>query len=247
MNALATFDFEDMPVRAVTINGDPWFVGKDVCRCLTISNANDAMARLNDDERQKGVGIADPLGKNPQEAVLINEPGVYRLIFESRKPEAERFRRWVFHEVLPSIRKTGEYQAKEEVDWDDVADKLHLVKETRLTHGRKAAQQMWQRLGLPDVADGQPAIAASDDGLLSYINDFIEECLEREAGAGAQANEVYRLYLAWATVNRAPHFTLTMFGRMVTKAGVRKRQGRHIYYDGLRIRHEKRVELRGAL
>ncbi len=109
---LQTYHFEGMPVRDVLVAGEPWFVGKDVCGVLGVSNHNDALGSLPEDER-KGVGITDPLGRNEQEMICVNEPGLYRLIFKSRKAEAERFKRWVFHEVLPEIRRTGGYAAAE--------------------------------------------------------------------------------------------------------------------------------------
>lgn len=105
---IQTYDFEGQALRDVLIDGEPWFVGKDVCAILGIVNHNDALGSMPDDER-KGVGITDPLGRNPQDMICVNEPGLYRLIFKSRKPEAERFKRWVLHEVLPEIRRTGGY------------------------------------------------------------------------------------------------------------------------------------------
>lgn len=93
-------------VRVVMQDEDPWFVAKDVCGCLEIGNSRDAVASLDDDE--KGVGIIDtPGGK--QEMSIVSEPGLYSLILRSRKPEAKAFKRWVTHEVIPSIRKTGAY------------------------------------------------------------------------------------------------------------------------------------------
>jgi prophage antirepressor-like protein len=106
---LQTFHFEGTPVRDVLIDGDPWWVGRDVCQALGIENSSDALGSIPDDEKD-GVGITDPIGR-AQTAVCVNEPGLYRLIFKSRKPEAERFKRWVLHEVLPQIRKTGGYHA----------------------------------------------------------------------------------------------------------------------------------------
>lgn len=107
---LQTFDFEGEPLRGTFINGEPWMVGKDVCAALGISNHNDALSNLPADERD-GVGFTDPIGRQ-QTVTVINEPGLYRLIFKSRKPEAERFKTWVFHDVLPAIRATGTYQAR---------------------------------------------------------------------------------------------------------------------------------------
>lgn len=111
MRALIPFDFEGRAVRVVEDEaGLPWFVARDVCECLEIRNSRDAVAKLDDDE--KGVGNADTLGGN-QEVAVVNEPGVYRLAFTSRKEAARRFTRWVTHEVLPALRKTGSYSMAE--------------------------------------------------------------------------------------------------------------------------------------
>ena len=106
MNIVA-FNFESSNVR-VTMgeNGEPMFVAADVCQALTIDNHRNVLARLDDDE--KGVQSMDTPGGR-QELATVNESGLYSLILTSRKPEAKRFKRWVTHEVLPSIRKTGSY------------------------------------------------------------------------------------------------------------------------------------------
>lgn len=95
-------------VRALSVDGEPWFVAKDVCDSLAIKNSRDAIARLDDDE--KGVALTDtPGGK--QRVQTVNEPGLYTLVLSSRKPEAHAFKRWVTHEVIPAIRRTGGYMA----------------------------------------------------------------------------------------------------------------------------------------
>lgn len=109
MNAIQNFAFEEHLVRIVDIDGAPWFVANDICRALDLSNPRKAVADLDEDER--GVTTSDTLGGN-QQVNIISEPGVYRLVFRSRKPEAERFKRWLAHEVLPQIRKTGRYGAE---------------------------------------------------------------------------------------------------------------------------------------
>lgn len=93
-------------VRIVIRNGNPWFVAKDVCDILELGNSRSSLALLDEDE--KDVHSMDtPGGK--QEMTIISEPGLYSLILRSRKPEAKAFKRWVTHEVIPSIRKTGGY------------------------------------------------------------------------------------------------------------------------------------------
>lgn len=93
-------------VRTMSIEGSPWFVAADVCRALEIANPRNVVARLDEDE--KGVRSMDTLGGN-QEMSIVNEPGLYTLVLGSRKPQAKAFKRWITHEVIPQIRKTGGY------------------------------------------------------------------------------------------------------------------------------------------
>ncbi|HDB9577293.1 TPA: Bro-N domain-containing protein [Escherichia coli] len=112
MSALAVFSFqEEHQVRVVMINGEPWFVAADVCNAIGIINHRDAVGKLDEDE--KGVGSTDTLG-GKQGVTIINESGLYTLILRCRDAvkqgtTAWRFRKWVTNEVLPSIRKNGEY------------------------------------------------------------------------------------------------------------------------------------------
>ncbi len=101
------FNFGNAEVRTVTKDGEAWFVAKDVCNVLGISNSRDATAKMDEDERDC-VGVADAIGRNRQTTV-ISEAGLYKLIFVSDKPEAKSFKRWVTHDVLPAIRKQGFY------------------------------------------------------------------------------------------------------------------------------------------
>lgn len=95
-------------VRAIEQDGEPWFVAADVCRALDISDTWNALQRLDEDE--KGTcSISTPGG--PQEVSVVSEPGLYALVLGSRKPEARAFKRWITHEVIPAIRRTGGYLA----------------------------------------------------------------------------------------------------------------------------------------
>lgn len=98
--------YNNNQLRVIDKNGEPWFVAKDVCEILELGNTSQAVSYLDDDE--KGISTNDtPSGR--QEMLIVSESGLYSLIFRSRKDEAKNFRRWVTHEVLPSIRKTGSY------------------------------------------------------------------------------------------------------------------------------------------
>jgi prophage antirepressor-like protein len=106
MSAIQTFSFGTHAVRTVERDGQVWFVGKDVCECLALSNTSKALESLPVDER--GITASNtPSGE--QNMLIVNEAGLYRLIFKSKKAEAERFKSWVFKEVLPAIRRTGSY------------------------------------------------------------------------------------------------------------------------------------------
>ena len=105
-NSLQLFQNTDWKVRVVMRDGEPWFVAKDVCECLDLGNPSQAIARLEDDERWL---ISNEALRANGETAVVSEPGLYSLVLGSRKPEAKAFKRWVTHEVLPSIRKTGGY------------------------------------------------------------------------------------------------------------------------------------------
>lgn len=187
MNDIQVFDFEDNAVRVIEKDGEPWFVAADVCRVLDIKNSRDAVADLDDDEAdvvntytRSANGVEQKRQLN-----IINESGLYNLIFRSRKPEAKKFRKWVTAEVLPSIRKTGMYVAPEmdcrapdgaRNDGDgfgDLPDRtfqqwINLVRETRLLFGRDAARRVWDQSPLPSVG--------TDEGIGCYdVPEFTAE------------------------------------------------------------------------
>lgn len=102
-----TFNASNQNIRVQMKDGEPWFVAKDVCDALTIGNSRDAVNRLDDDEKAMSVL---PTQFGDKEMNLVSESGLYNLIFQSRKPEAKAFRKWVTSEVLPTLRKTGRYE-----------------------------------------------------------------------------------------------------------------------------------------
>ena len=110
---IALFDYKNIKVRTVIIDGDIWFVAKDVCDILDIKNPTDALTNISDKMKMTLEGKESILGitedANTVRILLISEPGMYKLVFRSRKPEAEKFSDWVVSEVLPTIRKTWSY------------------------------------------------------------------------------------------------------------------------------------------
>lgn len=119
MKDVTIWNFEDNTVRTLSVNGDPYFVGKDVAAVLGYKEVAKAVRQHVEDD-DKGVSVLDtPGGK--QETVIINESGLYSLILSSKLPSAKKFKRWVTSEVLPSIRKHGLYATDELLANPDVA------------------------------------------------------------------------------------------------------------------------------
>ena len=118
---LSTFKFESKSIRTLAINNEPWFVAKDVCDTLKISNVSDALLKLDNDEKAT-IGLTDSqAGNGAQSISIISESGMYTLILRCRDAVKKgstphRFRKWVTSEVLPTIRKTGKYESKTSVN-----------------------------------------------------------------------------------------------------------------------------------
>ena len=155
MNDIQKFTNDEFgTIRVADNNGEPWFVAKDVCDALGINKYRDAVSRLDADERESVV--VDTLG-GKQEVSAVSEPGFYKLVMKSRKPEAKAFQRWVTHEVLPSIRKQGGYMTAraDETPEQIMARALMLAKDTMDRQQREIAELRPKAL----FAD---AVAASD-------------------------------------------------------------------------------------
>ena len=112
MTSLTNFDFKGRNVRSITKDGEPWFVAKDVCDTLGLTNSRQAVTALDADEKSD-VYLNDTRSKGGatqgRTVAIVSEPGLYRLISRSDKPQAKAFLRWVTHEVLPAIRRTGQF------------------------------------------------------------------------------------------------------------------------------------------
>ena len=119
MNELKVFNYENNAVRTTLKNGEIWWVLKDVCDVLHLSNSRKVAERLDEDEKsnvtQSDVSH-DALNIPNRGLTMINESGLYKVILRSDKPEAKKFMRWVTHEVLPSIRKHGAYITSEKME-----------------------------------------------------------------------------------------------------------------------------------
>lgn len=144
MNDLMIFNNPEFgQVRGMELNGEPWFVGKDVAVILGYSNPRDALAKHVDDE-DKGVAKCDTLG-GIQDLTVVNESGLYSLILSSKLPSAKKFKRWVTSEVLPSIRKTGGYNIPK-----DYPSALRALADKAEEVAKLAAENEVQRQAIAD-------------------------------------------------------------------------------------------------
>ena len=123
---LQVFEYEGASVRMVMIDGEPWLVAKDVCDVLGLTNPTVAIQELDDDERSKYYLGRSPIHGGGGEVNVINEAGLYKLTFKSRKPAAKEFTRKVTHEILPQIRKTGFYIAPEVMKVEQEQEPLNI-------------------------------------------------------------------------------------------------------------------------
>ena len=195
MNAIVNFAFDEHLVRAVEKDGEPWFVGKDICAALAIRDYHQALETIDDDERG---GCSVPTPSGDQTMIVVSEPGVYRLVFRSRKPEAERFKRWLAHEVLPALRRTGHYgQGFAEPPLPDTAlaaeplgAKVDFLRWVQKGRGFEAAAAYLPALGLPPLPALTLAASGTDGAAaLAMLNDALEPelTLAREGDPAALA------------------------------------------------------------
>jgi anti-repressor protein len=138
MNELKVFENEEFgQMRTVIKKDEPWFVASDICKALDLSNPSVAVSRLDEDERTKF-----NLGRQGA-TNCVNEFGLYSLILASRKPNAKKFKRWITHEVLPSIRKTGGYiQVKDDDSNEEILSKALLIAQKTIEERNARIQEM---------------------------------------------------------------------------------------------------------
>lgn len=170
MNDVTIFRKDEFgAVRAVTLEGEPWFVAADVCRALGLGNSSDVIKRLDEDERTL-VSIEGASNGLPVNAV--NEPGLYALILGSRKPEAKAFKRWITHEVIPEIRKTGGYIAGQEMmDDDQLLANALMVAQRKIAERNKQLEAVNEKIkaDAPKVLFAETVQKAEGDILVRQL------------------------------------------------------------------------------
>lgn len=150
-------------VRIFEKNGEPWFVGRDVCNILGYANPRKAIIdHIDTEDKTDGVTIRDSIGRE-QNPILINESGLYSLILSSKLPNAKRFKHWVTSEILPSIRKHGMYATDELINNPDVF--IQVLQELKAERERKAALEAQAEANRPKIIFAD-AVAASHNSIL---------------------------------------------------------------------------------
>ena len=175
-NEIRIFENEQFgKVRTLLIDGQPWFVGKDVGKALGYSNTRDALSKHVDTEDKTTVAICDTGSNYKSQAVIINESGVYSLIFSSKLEGARQFKRWVTSEVLPSIRKYGAYLTEEALArvTGDTSEAEKLF--TELKKEKLRVKQLQKEC---DSLERLMAVTREANELLSTTNELLEKRVE---------------------------------------------------------------------
>lgn len=196
-NEIRKFDFRGASLRTLTDEaGEPWLVAKDACDILGMSNPSMAVTALDKDEVAQ-IDPKDYLGsenRSNQAVNIVSEPGLYKLIMRSRKPEAKEFQRWVTHEVLPQIRRTGGYIPMSESDSDeDIMARAVLVAQKTIERKNQQLQAKDAQIKvLEPKARFADAVAASDGTCL--VGELAK--MLRQNGMDIGQNRLFRLLQA---------------------------------------------------
>lgn len=266
MNGLRVFAYNESVLRTVEIGGEPWFVGKDVATALGYVNPKKALADHVDEEDKRqgdGVTIRDPIGRE-QKPTVINESGMYSLIFGSRLAEAKKFKRWVTSEVLPALRKTGAYSmgapAPSPSDRAEIlaalakslaeVRRLHEAGLVRAETAAGMAMSVFELMGTP-VQDASLAVDKSE--LAASVRAFFRERVAFRAGCHAvSTRDLYRAWREWSGTQNVPRRAFTGKVRRLYPALTRKqiRVGENGYpqwhFCGIALRHlpETKMEIK---
>ena len=208
---LIPFNYNEQQLRVVEIDGEPWFVLADLCRVLDVKQFR--KERL-DDDMILNHPIVDSLGRT-QQAVIVNEPGMYEVVIRSDKPEAALFRRWITNEVLPSIRKTGSYSTTPALTDDQIVAQALAITTARV-------ESLTARLAV-----AEPKAAAFDRWLSSNINYSVGHVAKALSMAGVPMGRTRLFtkmqYLGWIFRNHQsqwePYQTQIKTERLAVKLG----------------------------
>lgn len=185
MNQIMPFQYDGNKVRTIIVDGEPWFVARDVCDILELGDTGRAVSRLEDDECTR-IEIDHP--QNPEKALevyAVNEPGLYSLILGSRKPEAKAFKRWITHEVIPQIRKTGSYSLPVSQAELSLQIAQCLVSQERQIKALEAGQER-QNQTIQNIKD---TLAPTDKAWRKWVMDELNKTAYARGGEYREVRE----------------------------------------------------------
>ncbi len=251
--AVIPFQFNEHPIRTIVRGEEPWFVARDVCDVLELSNVGEALSGLDYDELTSELLMS---GGQRREMKLISESGLYNLIFKSRKPQAREFRKWVTSEVLPTIRKTGSYfliegQKKKTVEvyhnhsksvnpGNRLGIKYTLDLTKIVAKPTPQSLEMLEKLTGISFADIDLAGFAPEVGT-PWIHWFVNSCCQRAENSKTSATELYHAFVCWYRENIDKVESATpsqrLFGSELKKVDglVRFRESAGVYYRGIEL------------
>lgn len=259
---MTPFAYGDHMVRSfLDEQGEPWFVAKDVCRVLDLDVASGARGL---DEDEKGLHTVQTPG-GPQTITIISEPGMYALVFRSRKPQARAFSKWVRSEVLPALRKTGRYEmpsasASPAPSLLERAASRPISRCLRLPQRERAldrAVQVSRDRGVPCLEDietfyrafcaimaegldgeGRPMESEelSQSDKVDLIVQFMDECCTPANGKRVNASEVYEVFKAWWPHTQSDVPAQKIFGTIMQERFARVRKGGVYWYLDVSLR-----------
>jgi len=203
-NQLQIFNYNSKQVRTIIKDGEPWFVAKDVCNILEINPSEAVKGRkdrnfedgLDVDEYRDDIDIVDSIGRR-QKALAVNEAGLYSLILKSRKPEAKQFKRWVTHEVIPSIRKYGLYATP------DTVEKILENPDYMIEILQKYKEEKQKRLEAENrLKEQEPLVLFADTCLKSKDNILVRELAKIVKDEGIEIGEkrLYNKLRSWKII-----------------------------------------------
>lgn len=236
MNEVQLFNFENHEVRSLLINSEPWFVGKDVAEVLGYEDTNQAI-RKNVDNEDKLTRLIDGSGQK-RNMTIINESGLYSLVLSSKLPSAKKFKRWVTSEVLPALRKTGQYQVKE-LSGQELMAKALIEAQSVLAAKDKVIEEMKPKASYYDVILNckgllATSVIAKDYGWSAIrLNEYLHK-----KGIQFKQGKTWLLYQKYATEGYASTKTHEHLGNDGTNhANVHTywtQKGRRFIYDLLK-------------
>ena len=238
---ITTYNFNGAPIRVVKDDsGEPWFVAKDVCDVLEIKNSRDTLNKCLEDDEKRLDNIYTPFGE--QSVATVSEAGLYSLVLRSRKPEARAFKRWVTHEVLPSIRREGGYIHATPEDTPEVI----MAKALKVADATMKRQQEQLREAREKLEQAAPKVAFVDTFCASsgnmLVRDFAKQVSQSLGLRGFGQSEMFEWLKkeGYMNLNRYPSQRATDMRLLHVTEGV------HMHNDGSTgLHHCSRVTPKG--